>query len=44
MTKRAGIRRWYLELKASLLAHLANRIFKKQKRSKHKADAIAKDK
>ena len=44
MTKRAGIRHRYLELKAYLFAHLANRMIKKQMRSKVEADAIAKDK
>jgi len=44
MTKRAGFRHGYLELKAYLFAHLANRMFKKQMRSKFEADAIAKDK
>ena len=44
MTKRAGIRHGYLELKAYLIAHLANRMIKKQMRSKVEADAIAKDK
>ena len=44
MTKRTGIRHWYLELNAYLFAHLANRMFKKQMRSKVEADAIAKDK
>ena len=44
MTKRAGIRHGYLELKAHLYAHLANRMIKKQMRSKVEADAIAKDK
>ena len=43
MTKRAGIRHGYLELKAYLFAHLANRMFKKQMRSKVEAVAIAKD-
>ena len=44
MTKHAGIRHGYLELKAHLYAHLANRMIKKQMRSKVEADAIAKDK
>ena len=44
MTKRTGIRHWFLELKAYLFAHLANRMFKKQMLSKVEADAIAKDK
>lgn len=34
MTKRAGIRHEYLELKAYLYAHLANRMFKRQMRRK----------
>ena len=44
MTKRAGIRHGYLELKAHLYAHLANRMIKKQMRSKVEAYAIARDK
>ena len=44
MTKRAGIRHGYLELKAYLIAHLANRMFKRQMHRKVEADAIAKDK
>ena len=44
MTERAGNRRWYLGLKAYLFAHLANRMIKKQMRSKVEADAIAWDK
>ena len=44
MTKRAGIRHWYLELKAYLFDDLANRMIKKQMRSKVEADAIAWDK
>ena len=44
MTKRTGIRHWFLELKAYLFAHLANRMFKKQMRRKVEANAIAKDK
>ena len=44
MTKRAGFRHGYLELKAYLFAHLANRMFKKQMLSKVEADAIAKGK
>ena len=44
MIERAGIRHWYLGLKADLFAHLANRMIKKQMRSKVEADAIAKDK
>ena len=43
MTERAGIRHWYSGLKAYLFAHLANRMIKKQMRSKVEADAIAKD-
>ena len=34
MTKRASIRHRYLECKAYVFAHLANRRFKKQMRSK----------
>lgn len=44
MTKHAGIRHSCLELKAYLFAHIANRMIKKQMRSKVEADAIAKDK
>ena len=44
MTKRAGIRHGYLELKAYLFAHLASRMFKTQMRRKVEADAIVKDK
>ena len=43
MTKRTGIRHGYLESKAYLFAHLANRMFKKQMRRKVEANAIAKD-
>jgi len=44
MTKRAGIRQGYLDLKAYLFAHLANRMVKRRMHRKVEAHAIAKDK